>query len=199
MGCSRDLISRIENDRCHNVTAGRLQEVVEQVGGYLRIEVSWHGEQLPRLLDARHAYLQNEMAARLRRWGWRPEPEVSFNHFGDRGRVDILAFHPSSRCLVVTEVKPDIADVQHTLGRLDVKVRLGREIAARFDWAPQRIIPMLVLERGTSQRRHVQAHAALFGRFVEGHAAAAWLRRPAADAPSGLLLYVDAGPRRTAG
>lgn len=42
---------------------------------------------------------------------------MSFNHYGDRGRYDILAFHPPTGILLVVEVKTGIGDVQATLGR----------------------------------------------------------------------------------
>ena len=61
--------------------------------------------------------------------GWSVRPEVSFNHYGDRGRVDLLAFHAASGVALVIEVKGSIGDLQDALGRLDVKLRLGRSLA----------------------------------------------------------------------
>ncbi len=190
IGCSHDLISRIELDRCDSVPAGRLRDCVEALGGRLRVDVEWFGEALPRLLDARHAALQNRVAAHLGTWGWVVRAEVSFNHYGDRGRVDLVAFHPPTRAAAVVEIKPRLNDVQDTLGRLDVKARLARHIAARCGWASSGSVPLLVLGEGTTQRRMVTMHAALFRPFTIGRAAATWLRSPALPAPDGLLLFV---------
>lgn len=151
-------------------------------------------ERLPRLLDSRHAALQNHVAARLAAWGWLVRPEVSFNHYGDRGRIDLLAFHPPTGVAAVTEIKPTLDDVQETLGRLDVKVRLGAQIAARFGWAVHASVPLLVLGEGTTQRRQVASHEALFGSLRSGRSAIAWLREPAGPTPVGLLVFAVADP-----
>ena len=74
---------------------------------------------MDRLIDAGHALLQEKAAALVASNGWLVRSEVSFNHFGDRGRVDVLAFHPSARTLIVVEVKTAIGDLQETLGRIE--------------------------------------------------------------------------------
>src|SRR5688500_6492572 len=158
------MISRVENDRLDNVPAGRVQACVHELGAYLRLDVIWQGERLPRLLDARHAALQNRFALFLEGCGWVIRPEVSFNHFGDRGRVDLLAYHPAARLLAVVEIKPNVGDVQDTLGRLDVKVRVAPTIAAELGWTASAAVPVLVLDDGTTQRRHVAQHEGLFRR-----------------------------------
>jgi len=39
--------------------------------------------------------------------GWQPAPEVSFAYFGERGVIDILAFHhPTRRLLVIAQNCP---------------------------------------------------------------------------------------------
>ena len=192
IGCSRELISRIENDRLDNVPAGKVRACVEELGGYLRVEVQWHGERLPRLMDARHAALQNRFAQMLQGWGWEVRAEVSFNHYGDRGRIDVLGWHATTRTVGVTEIKPRLGDAQETLGRLDIKARIARTVAGDLGWAPTRIVPMLVLDEGATQRRHVAEHAALFRRYaIRGRSALSWLRTPDGTAPSGLLLFLS--------
>lgn len=193
MGCGSDLVSRLENDRIDGVPMRKLHRCVDELGGYLRVEVVWRGEQLPRLLDARHAALQDRFVRILEAYAWQVRVEVSFNHYGDRGRIDILAFQPARRMVVVVEVKPDIGDVQDTLGRLDVKVRLALAIARDLGWNPTAVVPALVLEDGTSHRRHVGDHPGLFRRFsLVGRAARAWLRASDGDAaaPDGILLFL---------
>lgn len=195
--CSRELISRIENDRIDNVPAGKIERCVDQLGGFLRIEVLWQGERLPRLLDSRHAALQNRFVVMLEPWGWIVRVEVSFNHYGDRGRIDVLAWHALTATLAVVEIKPSLGDAQDTLGRLDVKARLGREVARQLGWAARSVVPVLVLGEGTTQRRHVAEHSGLFGSYaVRGRAAFSWLRQPRGLPPSGLLLFLDSPDSR---
>jgi hypothetical protein len=94
--------------------------------------------------------------------------------------------------VLVIEVKSEVGDVQETLGRLDVKVRLALGIARELGWAATDAIPALVLEDGTSQRRHVGNHPGLFRRFtLVGREARTWVRgRDDGPPPSGLLLFL---------
>ena len=62
---------------------------------------------------------------RLRALGWDVAVEVSFSRFGERGSIDVLAFHPARRALLVTEVKSVTPDMQAMLAGLDRKARLG--------------------------------------------------------------------------
>lgn len=189
------MISRIENNRLDNVPAGKVQACVQELGGYLGVDILWRGEQLPRLLDARHAALQNQFVLLLERNGWAVRVEVSFNHYGDRGRIDVLAHHAASAIMAVVEIKPTVGDAQDTLGRLDVKVRLAPRIAADLGWRTSATLPFLVLEDGTTPRRHVAQHAGLFRRFdCRGRSALAWLRHPAKAPPAGILLFLPMAP-----
>lgn len=124
---------------------------------------------------------------------WQVRAEVSFNHFGDRGRIDVLGYHPDLRALLVVEVKSGIGDLQETLGRLDVKARVARHVARELGW-PQMaaVVPALVIGDSRRSRRIVAEHAALFGRFtVRGRAALAWVRTPMLPGPAGLLWFAE--------
>lgn len=198
-GLSRETISRLERglaDQMVFATAGR---IAHALGARLIISLSWQGEQLDRLIDAGHAELQNATAALLTAAGWLCAVEVSFNHYGDRGRYDILAFHPATGILLVVEIKTAIGNVQATLGQLDVKVRMGTLVARERGWRPRAVVSMLVIADARQQQRIVAAHASLFARFsLRGQKARGWLRHPAPDA-TGLLVYLPPGRRRGPG
>lgn len=124
--------------------------------------------------------------------------EVSFNEYGDRGRIDLLAYEPVSRTLLVIEIKTVVADLQELLGGLDVKHRLAGRIAGRLEWNPQVIVPAIVLLDHTTNRRRVGAHERLLARFtLRGRAARHWLRRPAGRSTGILLLVNVPNPGRT--
>lgn len=193
-GCSRGMVSRIERDLLDGLAFGPAHRCVSALGGWLRVEVAWQGERLGRLLDERHARLQDRFVLMLEGFGWIVRVEVSFNEYGDRGRIDILAWHPVKQVLMVVEVKPAIGDVQDTLGRLDVKCRIAPRLARSFGWQVRTVVPALVLEEGTSQRRLLKAHTGLFRRYdVGGRAALSWLRHPD-SAASGVLLHLTVAP-----
>jgi transcriptional regulator with XRE-family HTH domain len=190
-GVSRGVVQRIESGAWQNVSVGVLERVPNALGAKLQVLVNWNGEQLDRLVDAGHAELQNAFAALLVAAGWMVRVEVSFNHYGERGRYDLLAYHPASGMLLVIEVKTAIGDVQATLGTLDVKLRLAVDVARAQGWPkPSAVVPVLVLADERQQHRLVAAHAALFARFsLRGRSARAWLKRPAAGV-SGMLTYL---------
>lgn len=136
----------------------------------------------------------------LRDFGWTVRVEVSFNHYGDRGRVDVLAYHPPSACLVVGEVKTALGDLQDTVGRLDVKTRLGRRLARDAGWPEVRaVIPALILVESGTTRRIVAAHPSLFAQFaLRGRDARSWIRSPNLPAPAGLLWFANLPPAHRA-
>ncbi len=150
-------------------------------------------------MDAPHAAVQEHTARLLSARGWSVKVEVSFNYYGERGRIDILAFHPATASLLVVEIKSAIGDVQDLLGRLDVKTRIGRTVASEVGWVDVRtVLPAVVIAEGSTARRVLQQHATLFARFDRrGRGATAWLRDPWPPAPRGLLWFVrlsDAHP-----
>jgi transcriptional regulator with XRE-family HTH domain len=191
---SRSTVMRIEAGLLDGVTLGALRATADALGAFLLVDLRWSGAELDRLLDAHHAALQEWLAALLRRCGWEVRVEVSFNHFGDRGRYDLLAFHPATGTVLVVEVKTAIADIQELLGRLDVKVRTAVKVARGLGWGPRRVVPMLLVAESSSARQRLAAHASLFARFdVRGREALRWIRTPVLSAarPSGLLAFRD--------
>lgn len=116
-GVSRQVISRIERAQLGGQSIRTVARVVEALDATAELIVRWHGEELDRLVDAAHAALVQGIVARLESAGWETRVEVSFNHFGERGRVDVLAFHPIPRMLLVIEAKSAFGDLQETTGR----------------------------------------------------------------------------------
>jgi transcriptional regulator with XRE-family HTH domain len=190
-GTSREMVSRIERGQIEGLTVSSLERIAAAVGASLYIEVRWRGEQLDRLMDAAHAGLQEIVVRQLRDTGWRVEVEVTFNWYGDRGRVDAVAFHLESRTLLIVEVKVRFGDVQDTLGKLDVKTRLGPQLARQLGLPePARVVPCLVVTEGRSARRTVAEHEQLFARFnLRGRAARRWLAGPIDERVTGLLVF----------
>jgi transcriptional regulator with XRE-family HTH domain len=197
-GVGRGDVSHLENGRARILRVEAVRRAVEALGARLRWDAGWRGPEFARLRDAGHAPLQNLTKVGLERLGWLVIAEASFNHFGERGRIDLLAFHPSTGSLLVIEIKTTIADIQELLGALDVKVRMARHVAVEQRWRPIAVVPCLVVAESATARRRIAAHAALFSRFaLRGRPANAWIRRPA-ERVSGVLVFrfqSDAHPR----
>lgn len=191
-GLSRSAISDIERGRADRYTIASIRQVLRALDADGELAVRWGAPgDLDRLLDRDHALLVRTWAEAHRRHGWEVWPEASFSVYGERGRIDLLAFHPPTGILEVSEMKTGIWDVQDTIGRLDVKVRLARGVAAERGWDVRDVVGALVVAEGRTARRRISEHAVLFdGYEIRGRAARAFVRRPRA-AVRGLLAFVS--------
>jgi len=153
-------------------------------------DIGWQRQELDRLLDADHSLLAASVASTLGSSGWAVRGEVSFNHYGDRGRIDLLAFHAPTRILAVVEIKTTIVDAQDLLGTLDVKTRIAPTLVGSIGWErPAAVVPVIVVAEGTTARRHLARLEPLLSRFdLRGTAALTWLARPTVG-PTGLLIF----------
>ena len=191
-GVHRSTWSLLERGHLDRMTVGMLRRCLAVLEVRLDMVPGWRGADLARLRDATHAALQAVWKLRLERWGWQVWVEVSFNHYGDRGRIDLLAWHQVHRILLVIEVKSEIGDAQALLGGVDVNVRVASMTARRLGLGqPTAVVPLLVIGDGSTNRDRLRRFAPLFDRYaVLGRSAITWLRRPA-GVPSGLLALTD--------
>jgi transcriptional regulator with XRE-family HTH domain len=190
-GLSRSVVSLIERGRVERMSVGSVEAVVGALGARVDPRLLWHGPELDRLTDAAHAALSAAVKRRLERWGWLVRVEVSFNHYGDRGRIDLLAWHPIAEVVVVVEIKTGLADVQALLGAMDVKTRIAPRLVAGFGAPARSVVPAIVFLENRTSRRRVASLDGLFSRYeLRGRDAIGWARRPtASQATSGLLWF----------
>jgi transcriptional regulator with XRE-family HTH domain len=192
-GVSRSVVYRIERGHADDVAVHTLVRVAAALQARVEIRLLWQGEGLDRLLDVRHAGLVDRVLQILVSDGWEVATEVSFNVYGERGSIDILGYHPSSRCLLVVEVKSVLPDMQSMLAGLDRKGRLARTIAHDRGWHPTSVSKLLVLPEDRTARRRVREHcvtfdAALPARNVELRR---WIKSPDGRR-DGLMFLSDA-------
>jgi transcriptional regulator with XRE-family HTH domain len=191
-GVSRSTVSRIERGAIHEIAFGVLSRVAGALDVRLELITRSRGADLDRLLNQKHAALAEAVIARLRRiGGWVVRPEVSFSEWGERGIVDLLAWHEQSASVLVIELKTEIVDVGELLGTLDRKRRLAREIAKPFGWRPTVIGVCLLVAEGRTGRRRVLAHGATFRAALpdDGRRLRAWLREPVGEL--GAIAFVS--------
>lgn len=159
----------------------------------LRLDLRLLGRtgQLVRLADEEHAAIVEALAEWLRRSGFQVEAEASFSEWGERGRIDLLAYDPRTRTVVIVEVKTLLLDLQELLGSLNVRERLVSTIARRRGWTVDHRIAVLAVAGTAANRKIVRAHATLFQPFVIRR-----LGQPALETDGRVLLWIT--PQRTA-
>jgi transcriptional regulator with XRE-family HTH domain len=180
-GVSQDSVSRVERGLMGGMTVDRIRAIGQALGMVLDITPRWSGGELDRLLGARHSALHEAVAARFARLpGWTVVPEVTFSIFGERGAIDILAWHVPTRTLLVIELKTELVDVQELLGTLDRKRRLAPKIGADRGWNPAFVATWVILADGRTNRRRVDAHRTVLRASLpaDGRGMNAWLGDP---------------------
>jgi transcriptional regulator with XRE-family HTH domain len=180
-GVSAATVNRIEHGRLVEVRLSSLLKVAQVLDIRLEMTTWWRGGDLDRMLNSKHAALaESAMAWLLASPGWEIRPEVSFNIDGERGIVDLLAWHPATRTLLVMELKTDIVDVGELLGTFDRKRRLAWRIAATQGWRPESVGCALVLRESRTNRRRVEQHTRLLRASMpdDGRRLRSWLLAP---------------------
>ncbi len=192
---ARSVVGRVERGEQAGLTLDAVAAVAEALGARVYLDLRWDGEGLDRLLDEGHATLVDRVVAWLRAHGWEVAVEASFAIGGERGSIDILAWHPVRRALAVFEVKSVTPDMQAMLYGLDRKGRLGPGLARSKGWAARTAARILVLWDTRTNRRRIERH----GESVRAALPAgtrevvAWLRDPSEPPPAGVWFVTDVG------
>lgn len=159
-GVSRLAVVRLEGGDGGKLPLSTTAAIFDALGGRAEIMVTWQGAALDRVVDEGHARLSGRVMDILQRAGWETKVEVSFSVYGDRGSIDILAWHPASRTLLVIEIKTELGSVEGLLRPLDIKYRLARDIARhRFGWHSASISRLVVMPEDSTGRRQVERHS----------------------------------------
>jgi transcriptional regulator with XRE-family HTH domain len=196
-GVSDSAISDMERGHVDRYTLATVRDVFRALNARADVFATWggHGD-LDRLLDADHATLVEGWAGLHLDAGWEIWSEASYSIYGERGRIDLLSFHPAARVLEVTECKTGIWDLQDTTGRLDVKVRLAPQVARSRGWEAERVVGALVIADGRTARRRVHDFDSTLRAFdLRGRQAIEFVRDP--TIPGHAALVFRALPRST--
>jgi transcriptional regulator with XRE-family HTH domain len=199
-GLSQTLISIIERGRAGQVQVLTLERVAAALDAEYVSVLRWRGGDLDRLVDEGHARLVGLVAHLLTAAGWAVHAEVSYAVYGERGSVDLLAWHAPTRTLLIIEVKTELVSIEETLRRHDQKLRLAPAIAAeRLGWRADVAARCLVLPSRTTPRRQVVRHASLLDAAypLRGAELRQWLVAPH-GAKGGILFISELLARRGA-
>jgi transcriptional regulator with XRE-family HTH domain len=194
---SQPFISKLERGQIGDVSVDALRSVAAALDATVVVEVRWHGGALDRLLDARHASLLGATVELLASHKWTTEVEVTYAHYGERGSIDILAFHREAAIALVVEIKSELVSIEAMLRKLDEKVRLAWTIASeRSGSLPAVTARLLVLPSTSTERRRVARHAPVLDAALplRSDALRSWLRHPSGPV-NGLLFVADSTAR----
>ena len=207
-GISQTVISRMERGHLGRRSVDDVRAVAAALDIRVDLIPRWRAGDLDRLLNRGHSALHESVARMFRDQlpAWVLAPEVSFAIYGERGVIDILAWHPGRRALLVIELKTDLADMNELVGTFDRKRRLAWQVGRERGWDPLTVSAWLIVVGSRTNRRRVAAHAAMLRGALpdDGRAMRQWLRDPAGTI-AGLSFWaepsVGAGkaPPRTAG
>jgi transcriptional regulator with XRE-family HTH domain len=193
-------VSRIERGNLESASVG----VVVRIAAVLEIRLDWmprwRGGELDRMLNTGHAAMHEAAARDLAGSAWLTAAETTFAIYGERGIIDILAFHPDRRALLVIELKTDIVDVQGLIGAVDRYRRLAPRIARERGWISTSVSCWVLLRDSPSNHRRLAAHATVLRNAfpADGRRMRSWLRSP--DAPIAALSFLsDSHARRASG
>lgn len=187
---SQTAVSRCERGKADTLTWRTIVRIAEALGARATARIYWQGEELDRLLDAAHAGLVDQVVRILAEAGWEVVPEATFSIYGERGSIDVLAFHPATGSLLVIEVKSTVPDMQGMLSTLDRKVRLAPAIARERGWQVTSVSRLLVIGEDRTSRRRLDAHAATVNQLMPLRTTAMrnWITAPSGRAGGVMFL-----------
>ena len=181
-GVHRSVVSRIERGHLEPVSIGTLLSVARALEIHVTWTTRWRGGDLDRLVSGRHSRLHEAVAGWIGSTfpDWILAPEVSFSIFGERGIIDILAWHPIQRALLIIELKTDIVDVNQLISSMDQRRRLAWQIARDRGWDPLTVSTWVVVASSRTNRARLVAHRTVLRNAfpIDGRSVSGWLRHP---------------------
>ena len=168
VGVSRGYIAKIEAGRANPSLA-----IVDRVAAALGLEIELVARS-PIVIggqrDLVHARCSGYVDGRLIRAGWLTSREVEVVHGRSHGWIDLLAFDPRTRTLLIVEIKTRLDDfgaIERQLGWYD---RSAFEVAHRLGWRPRRVTTWLLSLASDEVEGAARANRAVMARAFPARA-----------------------------
>ena len=190
-GTNQTKVSRIERGAATSLQLDVVNALLGVLGFTASLQVDGrHLADRIRQLEPVHARTTGFLATNFERRDFRTALEVQVGEPSPRGWIDLLAYRPADRALVVDETKGDLPDVGAFQRSLAFYERNARDVAHRLGWHPTRVVVLGTLLDSATIADRLAANRELIGhafpspvdRFL------AWIDDPAAPAPFGPTL-----------
>jgi transcriptional regulator with XRE-family HTH domain len=104
-GVGRSTVARAESMHAASLRLRTIERIATALEIRIDIMPRWRGGELDRVLNTAHAALHEQVATLLgRQQSWQFRPEVSFSIYGERGVIDVVAFHAETGAVLVIEL-----------------------------------------------------------------------------------------------
>jgi transcriptional regulator with XRE-family HTH domain len=178
---SGSLVSLVERGHCDTLSLRTLRSIAAELDVRLEVSARARTGDLDRLLNAAHAALHEQLARFFESLpAWACATEVSFAIYGERGVIDILAFHASTGSLLIIELKTELVSFEDLLTTMDVRTRLARRIAHERGWNARTVSAWVIVADTSFTWRRLREHQALVRSSfpANGRQMRAWLKAP---------------------
>lgn len=144
VGVTRGYVATIERDRA-NPSLAMADRFAAALG--IQLDLAFRKPVVLRSHDQRdvvHASCSGYLGRRLRSLGWETASEVEIVHGRSHGWIDLLAFDPRTRTLLIVEIKTRIDDLGGIERQLTWYERVAYESAIRLGWSARHTSSWLV-------------------------------------------------------
>lgn len=180
-GVARWRVSAIERGRLDGISIGQLRAIASQLEIRVEIVASWRGGDGARIVNERHSRMHELVAARLAAEpGWAFATEVTFSEWGERGTIDILAWHGATGTLLVIELKTELPDPAGLVAQVDRYRRLALQVGRARGWEALTVASWVLVAESDFNRDQLARHWLMLRNAfpLDGRFLRRWLRDP---------------------
>ncbi|MBX3031549.1 MAG: hypothetical protein KF809_15490 [Chloroflexi bacterium] len=174
-------VSCVEQGKFSGMSLSEVRRIASSLGMWVELKPNWRGVNLEHLVNGAHTALQEAVLSYLDgRAGWIAHPEVTFSIFGERGAIDILAWHAATRTVLIIELKTLVVDPADLVKQMGRRLRLATEIAATQGWRARDAATWVIFTDTHTNRRQVARRRTLLQGLagLDGRTVRSWLQAP---------------------
>jgi hypothetical protein len=159
----QSLISTLERGITTDLRLSDVDRILRALGVRYRLDLDPPAIEPHHQVDLVHARCVSHVERRLRAIGWEVAREVEIGGDRSRGWIDLLAWRPDRRTLLVVEIKTEILDIGAIERQMNWYEREARAAARRLGWHARSIGAALLVLQSDANERTISANRVLLG------------------------------------